>query len=263
MSQVKLKRIVKPVYFGNWGDLWGFPLASKLVPFTMPFPFITPNAISIAAFIIFIWGSLSLFLNYPFHLIVSVIFLPLAFLLDDLDGQVARAKNMRSDLGNYFDKTFDVLKIYVVTASLSYAVYLQTQNILYIFLGFTACFFFNFRYYMKLETVLHQVELDPEYLDKSSKVMNDIEEETYTRHKKLEKTLWGRVLVFWEMNRTFFFVDEAEFAVFTAFFALINRLDMCLWVLSVSQVILGMWRWYERGHQTNTKSSRLYYFMRK
>lgn len=256
-------RIVKTVYFGNWGDIWGYPLAQKLVPFTMPFGFITPNFISITGFLLFTLGSLLLFIEFPYHLLISAIFLPLGFLLDDLDGQVARAKKLGSELGNYLDKVLDVLKIFILNASLSYAVYLQTNNILSIYLGFIACFFFMYRYYIKLETVLRQAQLDNKYLEKSSEIMDKVEENIFESHKKLWSQPLGKLQVLWEVNRTIFFVDEAEFAVFTAVGALFNRLDIALWTLAISQVLLCVWRLIERGHQTVTKSERLYYFMRK
>lgn len=256
--------VVKPVHYGNWGDLWGFPLAAKLLPFVVKIPFLTPNVITMIGFTSFTLGSLLLFLtNVPYHLYLAALLLPFGFFMDDLDGQVARERRMYSEMGNYLDKVLDVLKIFIVTSSLSYAVYLQTQNIFHIYLGFIACAFFYMRYYIKLETVLRQVELDKEYLDKSSKIMSDVKEARFERHQKLSKSPGGNLTVFWELNRTFFLVDEAEFAVFTGFFALIGKLEWGLWVLAVSQVVIFVWRFYERAQQTVNKSDRLYYFMRK
>lgn len=255
--------VVKPVYYGNWSDLWGFPLAAKLLPYVVKVPFLTPNVITLIGFTSFTLGSLLLFLNIPYHLYFSAFLLPFGFFMDDLDGQVARERKMYSEIGNYLDKVLDVLKIFIVSACLSYAVYLQTNNVFSVFLGFIAACFFYIRYYIKLETVLRQVELDKEYLEKSSKKMAEVKDARFERHQNLSKTFTGKLTVFWETHRTFFLVDEAEFAVFTGFFALINQLEIGLWVLAVSQVVIFIWRFYERATQTVNKSDRLYYFMRK
>jgi phosphatidylglycerophosphate synthase len=196
--------VIKPVYYGNWGDLWGFPLAAKLLPIVTRISFLTPNVITMIGFTSFVVGSLLLFLNAPYHLYLAAFLLPFGFLLDDLDGQVARERNMYSEIGNYLDKVLDVLKIFIVSSSLSYAVYLQTQNILHIYLGFIAASFFYMRYYIKLETVLRQVELDKDYLEKSSKVMSDIKEARFEKHERISHTAGGKLTVFWELNRTFF-----------------------------------------------------------
>jgi phosphatidylglycerophosphate synthase len=183
--------------------------------------------------------------------------------MDDLDGQVARERKLYSELGNYLDKVLDVTKIFIITASTSYAVYLGSNNILHIYLGFIACAFFYIRYYIKLETVMRHVELDSEYLNKSSTVMKQVKDDRYARHEKLSKTFAGKMIIFWELNRSIFFVDEAEFCVFVGFFALINNLEWALWILATSQVVLFFWRFYERGTQTINKSEKLYLFMRK
>jgi phosphatidylglycerophosphate synthase len=263
MSTKPLTPVVKPEIYGNWSDTWGFPLAYKLVPLVIPFSFITPNIISITAFCLYTLGSLSLFIKYPYHLLISAILLPVSFVLDDMDGQVARAKKQASEIGNYLDKVLDVLKIFIITASLSYAVYIQTFDISSIYLGFTACFLFMYRYYIKLEGVMRQVEKDKEFLEKSRKVMDHISEERGQLYQKLSKSFSGILTKLWYQHRIIFFVDEAEFAIFTAIGALLNRLDITLYLLAVSQAIIVSWRLVERGYQAHTNSPDLYKFMRK
>lgn len=253
----------KPVYFANWADLWGFPLAALILPIAIKIPFLTPNVITLTAFSMYTFGSLSLFLNYPYHLVVGAILLPLGFLGDDLDGQVARARKLSSAIGNYLDKVLDVLKIFIITASLSYAVYLQTQNLIAILLGFTACFFFNFRYYIKLETVFSCMDRDPQYLVRSGQKRNELENQLDVLHTKLWQTPIGRLKSLWLKNRTIFFVDEGEFAVFIGIGALFNQLEVVLWILAISQVTIAAWRLYERGRQLMTSSPRLLWPMRK
>ena len=67
----------------------------------------------------------------------------------------------------------------------------------------------------------------------------------------------------WLKNRMIFFIDEAEFVVLTSLFALIDRLDLALWILAVSQVLIAFWRSFERGYQLHTNSKNLLKPMRK
>ncbi len=255
--------VVKPVFFANWADLIGFPLARKLLPFVLHFRFLTPNVITITAFLSYLLGCLFLVIDIPYHNVLTAVLLPVAFLLDDLDGQVARAKKLSSKIGDYLDKTLDVLKIYLVTICLSFAAFYKTNGVIYIFLGFTACFFFNYRYYIKLETMFSQINSDPEYLNKSSAMRDSLAKKLTEKYTYLSKSTIGKLKVFWLKNRIIFFVDEGEFAIFTAIFALLNTPELALWILSISQVLIALWRFIERGYQTAALHEALLKPMRK
>jgi len=256
-------RIVEPPYFSNWADQFFPKIANKILPYILPYNWITPNLITIISFIIYTFACLSLFLEFPFHLLISALLLPIAYIGDCLDGQLARTKKNFSELGNYLDKVLDMLKIYIITGSLSYAVFLQSHNILHIYLGLTACFFFNFRYYIKLETIFAAISRDPEYLQKSKAKRESLYEDLNEIYSNLKKTPLGRLKLFWLKNRTLFFVDEAEFVVITSLGALLNQLTLALWIISISQLAISIFRFSERANQTATKSSRLLWPMRK
>lgn len=248
------KEVVKASYFANWADVFGFPLAYKLLPLVLPFKFITPNVVSITAFILYAIGCVSLFLDYPYHLQVAAFLVFAGYIGDDMDGQLARIRKMSSKIGDYLDKVLDILKIFLITSSLSLAVYLQTNEILYIFLGFAACFFFMYRYYIKLETMFSAVSSDEKYLEKSSVKRDQLQEE-YDKETGL-KSLWLR-------NRMIIFIDEAEFVIITSIFALMNRLDLALWILAISQILITLFRLFERGYQLHTNSENLLKPLRK
>ncbi len=255
--------VVKASYFANWADIFGFPIASRLLPLVTSIPFLTPNVISILSFLSFTIGSISLFLIYPYHLIVAAFLLFAGYIGDDLDGQVARIRKLSSTIGDYLDKVLDVLKIFILTSSLSYAVYKDTHNGVFIFLGFAACFFFNYRYYIKLETVFSKTSRDSQYLENSGRKRKEIEELLDEKFEKLSKTFSGKLHALWLRHRLFFMVDEAEFVIITAVFALIDRLGLALIILAVSQIILAFYRVIERGYQLHSDSENLLKPMRK
>lgn len=257
------KKIVEPPYFSNWADLFFPPVANFILPFVSKFKFITPNLVTLFSFFLYVLGCLFIFIDVPNHLIYTAILLPIAYIGDCLDGQLARTQELSSDIGNYLDKVVDVLKIYVLTICLAYSAYLRTEDVTYIFLGFTACFFFNFRYYLKLETIFSQFSKDREYLVKSGERRRKLYRAKEGEFKKLSESFLGKIKLFWIKHRTIFWVDEAEFVVFTSIGALFNQIEVVLYVLAISQTLIALWRLFERGYQTHKAKDKLLDPMRK
>lgn len=257
------KNVIEPPYFSNWADLFFPSIANRILPFVSGIKWITPNIVTLFSFFLYVLGCLFIFIDVPNHLIYTAILLPVAYIGDCLDGQLARTKKLSSEIGNYLDKVVDVLKIYIITISLAYSAYLTTGDVTYIFLGFTACFFFNFRYYLKLETIFSQFNQDPQYLVKCSKRRQELYRSKHAEYEKLSGSFSGKVKLFWLKHRSIFWVDEAEFVVFTSIGAVFNQIELVLWVLAISQLLIASWRLFERGYQTHKAKDQLLDPMRK
>lgn len=257
------KNVIEPPYFSNWADLFFPPIANKILPFVSGFNWITPNFVTLFSFFLYVLGCLFIFIDIPNHLIYTAVLLPVAYIGDCLDGQLARTKKLSSDIGNYLDKVVDVLKIYIITISLAYSAYLTTNDVVYIFLGFTACFFFNFRYYLKLETIFSQFNQDSQYLVKAKERRQELYRSKQTEYEQLSKSFSGKIKLFWLKHRSIFWVDEAEFVVFTSIGALSDQIELVLWVLAISQFLIAFWRMFERGYQTHKATDQLLDPMRK
>ncbi len=258
-----LKAAAKPACFGNWADNYGYPLTSLILPYAVKIGWLTPNLITILSFIIYSLGSLALFIHFDYHLYLASLFLLIGYIGDQLDGQAARARGLSSRLGNYLDKVLDVVKIYVITISLGTANYLRTGRASWIFLAFTACFFFNLRYYIKLETVLSQAMRDEDYFKDSAAREKELLIQIESERNSLRKSPSGRVKLFLLKNKSIFLVDEAEFAVFTALLAPLDRLDIALIILALSQVLIAVFRSIQRARETSRGDKRLLNPMRK
>lgn len=265
MSDTKLtqKGIIEPPYFSNWADLFMPIIANMILPLVSKFKWITPNIVTMFSFSLYVLGCLFIFIDVPYHLYYTAILLPIAYIGDCLDGQLARTKKLSSDIGNYLDKVVDVLKIYIITICLAYSTYSTTNNVIYIYLGFTACFFFNFRYYIKLETIFSQFQKDSEYLVKSSERRQELYLNKQREYERLSATFLGKIKLFWLKNRIIFWVDEAEFVIFTSIGAIFNKMELVLWVFAVSQTLIAFWRLFERGYQTHTAKDKLLEPLRK
>ncbi|MFV1984602.1 MAG: hypothetical protein ACC657_13750, partial [Thiohalomonadales bacterium] len=73
----------------------------------------------------------------------------------------------------------------------------------------------------------------------------------------------GKIKLFWLKHRSIFWVDEAEFVVFTSIGAVLNQIELVLWVLAISQFLIAFWRLFERGYQTHKAKDQLLNPMRK
>lgn len=255
--------VIEPPYFSNWADLFFPPIANKILPYVLEINWITPNIVTLFSFFLYVLGCVFIVIDIPNHLVYTAILLPVAYIGDCLDGQLARTKKLSSEIGNYLDKVVDVLKIYIITICLAYSAYFATNNVLYIFLGFTACFFFNFRYYLKLETIFSQFNQDPQYLVKAKQRRQELYRTKENEYEKLSASFSGKIKLFWLKHRSIFWVDEAEFVVFTSIGALVNQIELVLWVLAISQFLIAGWRVFERGYQTHKAKEQLLDPMRK
>ncbi|MEO2054272.1 MAG: CDP-alcohol phosphatidyltransferase family protein [Nitrospira sp.] len=257
------KNVIEPPYFSNWADLFFPKIANLILPFVSRFSWITPNFVTLFSFFLYALGCIFIFIDVPNHLFYTAILLPIAYIGDCLDGQLARTKGLSSDIGNYLDKVVDVLKIYIITICLSYNAYLASNDVTYVFLGFTACFFFNFRYYLKLETIFSQFNKDAQYLVKARERRQVLYRAKEREYQQLSESFMGKVKLFWLKNRSIFWVDEAEFVVFTSIGAIFNKIEEVLWILAMSQGLIAFWRLFERGYQTHKAKEMLLDPMRK
>lgn len=109
-----------------------------------------------------------------------------------------------------------------------------------------------------------KINQDKDYLGKSAIIRRALEEEIETSLRLFRKQGFsGYIQLFVLQNRTIFFVDEAEFAIFTGIGAVAGQLSTTLWIIAIAQVAFAFWRLFERGYQIMTDSPKLLRPMRK
>ncbi len=96
---------VKPVD-AWWTVLFIDPIAMRVLPFLLRFRWVSANAVTGAAFVVGC-GAITLF--FTGHFVIGAVLYELRFLLDCLDGKIARVREMSSPLGATFDRTADSL----------------------------------------------------------------------------------------------------------------------------------------------------------
>ena len=158
--------VVEPNYFSNWGDLWYPKLANRLLNPASRIERLTPNMVTITSFVLYTLAAVLIIIGGSWS-IPAALLLVFSYVLDCLDGQLARYTGKSSVIGDYLDKTLDVFKIGIINAAMSIAAYNLTGDSYYFLLGFVSCFGFLFRYYIKLETMFAAINQDKDYLEKS------------------------------------------------------------------------------------------------
>ena len=96
---------------------------------------LTPNQITIISGIFGIVGAYFLTCRSSINLIYAAVFIQLFTILDLVDGDVARAKNMQSLFGKWLDIFFDKLNDFLIILGLSIGQYWRTNDITALYLG--------------------------------------------------------------------------------------------------------------------------------
>lgn len=118
-----------------WTEWVSRPPAAVLVYFLRNTP-ITPNQVSFLAISVAAAGCASLvFWRSWLGLIVAGLVLQLAYIIDCVDGQLARIKSMSSPVGALLDFMLDEVKAFMVIASAATRLYLQSSDAKFLLIG--------------------------------------------------------------------------------------------------------------------------------
>jgi phosphatidylglycerophosphate synthase len=134
-----------------WTVLLVDPLASRLVQVASRFRSITPNRLTMAAFLLGI-GAAACFAraDYPW-LVAGAVLFHLSFVIDCMDGKIARLMGTGSVFGAWLDYVFDRLRVLVCTIALMGGQYARTGNLMYLWVGGGIIFLDMFRYLNALQ----------------------------------------------------------------------------------------------------------------
>ncbi|GGO77795.1 CDP-alcohol phosphatidyltransferase family protein [Nonomuraea cavernae] len=122
------------------------PLAGRLVVGTANRTSITPNQITWGAFVLGL-GSAGCFLmgGWPW-LVTGAVLYHLSFVLDCVDGKIARLKGTGTVLGGWLDYVFDRLRVFCCALALAWGQYRATGQELYLVLAAVIVFLDMLRY---------------------------------------------------------------------------------------------------------------------
>jgi len=123
-----------------WAMLFVLPFARRLSLFIINRTNITPNAITLGAFIFVPLAALGYGHGSYYGLIFGAVFFEINYLFDCVDGTVARVNKLGSPLGAYLDPMLDRWRIVILTLAVAYGQYktsrdLQVVYLLFLYLG--------------------------------------------------------------------------------------------------------------------------------
>jgi len=135
-----------------WWTVWLVdPLASRLVWLVAPWRWVTPNRLTTAAFVVGAGSAAAFWQGTYGWLLAGALLFHLSFVLDCMDGKIARLNGTGSVFGAWLDYVFDRLRVAACVVGLFGGQYLLTGNFVYIWLGGVVVFLDMFRYLNALQ----------------------------------------------------------------------------------------------------------------
>jgi phosphatidylglycerophosphate synthase len=129
-----------------WTVLLVDPLASRLVRFVAPYRRITPNLLTSFATVLGLAAAVCFALADRGWLVAGALLFHASFVVDCMDGKIARLNGTGSMFGAWFDFMFDRLRVIACAAGLFGGQYDRTGNVLYLWLAFAVVGADLFRY---------------------------------------------------------------------------------------------------------------------
>jgi len=135
-----------------WWTVWLVdPLASRLVWLVSPVRWVTPNILTFTAFLLGLGSAACFAQGDRGWLIAGAAIFHLSFVLDCMDGKIARLNGTGSAFGSWLDYVFDRLRVTVCAVALMGGQYSRTDDFIYIWLAGVVVFLDMFRYLNHLQ----------------------------------------------------------------------------------------------------------------
>ncbi|MEV5004395.1 CDP-alcohol phosphatidyltransferase family protein [Streptomyces sp. NPDC055692] len=129
-----------------WTVLLVDPVATPLVRWTAKWTRVTPNQITWAALVLGLGAAACFAQGEWLWLVVGAVVYHLSFILDCMDGKLARLTGNGSEFGAWLDYVFDRIRVLVCAIALMGGQYHQTDNVAYIWLALAVVFLDMLRY---------------------------------------------------------------------------------------------------------------------
>ena len=125
----------------NWFTEWVCRPPAALLVYLLQGTPITPNQITLLSLVVCTAAG-AIYVLLPGHLwlVVATLVFELSFVLDCVDGQLARVRNTASPLGHLFDFLVDEIKALLILGCVTIRLWRSSDDELYLLAGITALF---------------------------------------------------------------------------------------------------------------------------
>jgi phosphatidylglycerophosphate synthase len=196
-----------------WSRVFATPMAHLLLTIVADWRSITPNRLTMLSFALTLLSALLILGASAKHLILAGIVLQIAYIIDCMDGQLARYRNISSKLGSLLDKWSDFVKFPFVIVALSIQASKDQPTTTPVILGLIAIFLISYQPYLKL-IAFRECAIKPWDLLSSSD--------------------------FVPKNLRFFLFEEAQWYLLVSICLFFNKAMLALVILVVTQGIIAL-----------------------
>ncbi len=211
--KIQLKKTFKPREEW-WSRVFATPIANFVLLGVADWPFITPNRLTILSFILTVLTTALILSGSAKNLLFAGIILQLAYIIDCMDGQLARYRQTASRIGSFLDKLSDYIKFPIVLLGLT----IEAQShygssTIPVLLGLLSVFFIGYSSYLK-SLSLKELSIPP------------------------WNVLSGKG--FLQRNLRFFLFEEAQWYLIVSLCLFLSSTMTALIIIALTQGILSM-----------------------
>lgn len=235
-----------------WSSFVTSPIAIAVNYMVVDIKWLTPNLITLFSFLVAVVSVFFIIAGGPLNFVFAAILIQVSHVLDCMDGQMARYRGTPSPSGGYFDKLTDQIQVLLWFGAAGYAAYMQSQDVLSVFLASTGIPFYTLRGYSKYIEIFAQMTADKDYLKKRTK-------EDCVKQKPETAGLGFGLLT----NLRWFLAEQPKVLLFNegvlvfmlSLALVLDRLGPMLWIFAVTQVCFGLGCGWRRGVQVRRNES--------
>jgi phosphatidylglycerophosphate synthase len=135
-----------------WTVLLVDPLASRLLRVVGRAAWITPTRLTATAFLLGLAAAAALLRATPGWLVIGALLYHVSFVVDCMDGKIARLRGTGSIVGSWLDFALDRVRVFLATLALFGGQFLRTDDEIYLFAAVGVTFLALFGYLNGAET---------------------------------------------------------------------------------------------------------------
>jgi phosphatidylglycerophosphate synthase len=224
-----------------WSSFVTAPLGLILNYVVVEWPWVTPNRITAASFVLASLAAICILLGGIACFITAAALIQLSHVLDCMDGQMARYRKVSSPAGSYFDRLTDQVQIGLWFGAVGVAAYLESSSEVPLILALIGISFYGLRGYSKYIAI--EIETDryigyPEAMAELSKV---------APRAGLGFGLRANLIWFIREQPKVLRFDEGVLIFMLSTSLMFNQLIPMLWIFAVSQLCIGVYKGVQRG----------------
>jgi len=167
-----------------WTVLLVDPLAARLVRLVAPYRRITPNVLTVIASVFGLAAAACFAGQTRWWLVAGALLFHVSFLVDCMDGKIARLNGTGSIFGAWFDFVFDRLRVFACALTLFGGQYLYTGRIAYLWLLAVVVFLDLFRYLNGAQMNKVRAEMRDQLVEARGRVEEETPEEPPASRKR-------------------------------------------------------------------------------